>query len=100
MPWREWSVVDERMKLVVAHASGLLTVTELAARFGISRKTAYKWIELVRVEGPAGLADHSRRPRLQMTAEASDVGRAFRCRPSLEMKAGSSAVAERFGGPP
>ena len=41
MPWREWSVVDERMKLVVAHASGLLTVTELAARFGISRKTAY-----------------------------------------------------------
>ncbi len=73
MPWREWSVVDERMKLVVAHASGLLTVTELAARFGISRKTAYKWIELVRVEGPAGLADHSRRPRHSPTTTGASV---------------------------
>jgi transposase InsO family protein len=38
-------------------------VTELCAEYGISRKTAYKWIDRYIRRGPAGLEDHSRRPR-------------------------------------
>jgi transposase InsO family protein len=35
----------------------------LARRFGVSRKTVYKWLGRYRQEGLAGLADRSRRPR-------------------------------------
>jgi transposase InsO family protein len=38
-------------------------VSELCRRFGISRAKGYKWLGRYRVEGRAGLADRSRRPR-------------------------------------
>lgn len=42
-----------------------VTVAELARRFGISRKTAYKWLARVRADEP--LIDRSRRPRSSPT---------------------------------
>lgn len=62
MPWRERSVVDERMKLIIAYQSGMQTVTELADEFGISRKTAYKILGRFDEGGVVGLVDRSRRP--------------------------------------
>lgn len=50
----------EREKLVEAHHKGRWTVAELAESFGVSRKTAHKW--LVRASSPGGLADRSRAP--------------------------------------
>jgi transposase InsO family protein len=41
---------------------GLLTVVELADQYGISRKTAHKWIGRYRAEGPAGLRDRDSLP--------------------------------------
>jgi len=38
-------------------------LTRLCARFDISRKTGYKWLARYELEGEAGLADRSRRPR-------------------------------------
>jgi transposase InsO family protein len=38
-------------------------MSELCRRFGISRKTGYKWLGRVKGAGAAGLADRSRRPR-------------------------------------
>jgi transposase InsO family protein len=38
-------------------------VRDIAGRLGISRTTVYKWIARFTVEGPAGLADRSSRPR-------------------------------------
>lgn len=73
MPWRESSVVDERMEFIVAYTSGLYTVTELADQFGISRKTAYKYLDRYRGEGVAGLTDHSRRPTRSPLATAEDL---------------------------
>jgi len=35
---------------------------ELCRRFGVQPRILYKWLERYRVEGVAGLADHSRRP--------------------------------------
>ena len=37
--------------------------SELCRRFGISRKTGYKWRRRFERDGPAGLADRSRRPQ-------------------------------------
>jgi putative transposase len=62
MPWRARSPMEERLELIREYESGLLTMTELAAQYGISRKTGYKWLERYTVEGVHGLDDRSRRP--------------------------------------
>ena len=62
MPWLETSLMDQRMQFIVDYQRGLQSVTELADRFAISRKTAYTWIERHEAEGAAGLADRRRRP--------------------------------------
>jgi putative transposase len=62
MPWRETSPMKQRLEFVHEYASGLFTMTELAAQYGISRKTGYKWLERHDAEGPDGLRDRSRRP--------------------------------------
>ena len=54
--------MKERMRLVVAHETGLYTMAELCERFGVSRKTGYRWVRRFGEEGPAGLEDRSRRP--------------------------------------
>jgi len=45
----------ERTKFVADHATGIYRVSELARQYGISRKTAYKWLVRFEEEGPAGL---------------------------------------------
>src|SRR5258708_28037148 len=60
MPWLETSLMDQRTQFIADDLRDLQTVTELADRFAISRKTAYKWIE--RYEAGAGLSDRTRRP--------------------------------------
>src|SRR5690606_21236794 len=65
MPWKECSAMSQRRELVaVAKAPGV-RVTQLCRRFGVSRKTAYKWLarERERPGEAAALLDRSRRPR-------------------------------------
>jgi putative transposase len=62
MPWRETSPMEQRLEFVHEYASDLFTMTELAAQYGISRKTGYKWLERHDAGGAAGLFDRSRRP--------------------------------------
>ena len=62
MPWRDVSVMDERLEFVRLHGLGDLGVAEVCRRFGISRDTGYRLVARWRAEGVAGLADRSRRP--------------------------------------
>ena len=62
MVWKECSRVDERVQLVSLYLRGEQPMTELCQEFGVSRKTAYKWVTRYNAEGPAGLADRSRAP--------------------------------------
>lgn len=55
MPWKETSPMVERVRFVADHAEGLYCVSELSERYGISRKTAYKWLKRFEEEGPGGL---------------------------------------------
>ncbi len=63
MPWSETSPMDQRTQFIADFLRELLTVTELCELYGVSRKTGYKWIERYLRAGPAGLEEHSRRPR-------------------------------------
>ena len=55
--------MNERLKFVAAHARGEFTMSELCARFGVSRKTGYKLLSRYRSDGVDGLKDRSRAPR-------------------------------------
>ena len=62
MPWLETSPMDQRMQFIADYQRGLQSMTELADRFDISRKTAHKWIDRYEEAGPSGLTDRRRRP--------------------------------------
>lgn len=62
MPFLTTDPAMERARLAAAHLDGLYSVSELAERFGVSRPTAYKWIERYREGGAAALLDRSRKP--------------------------------------
>jgi len=59
MPWKECSVVDERLHLVARRLGGE-SMAELCGEFGISRKTGYKIFERYQECGIRGLTDRSR----------------------------------------
>jgi transposase InsO family protein len=63
MPWREATPMSERREFVRFASQEGASMSALCRRFGISRKTGYKWLARYRDAGPAGLADRSRRPR-------------------------------------
>jgi putative transposase len=73
MPWQETEPVKERVDFIAAVRRGGLPITELCEAYGISRKTAYKWIERFEEEGPQGLYDQSRRPDTSPQRTAEDV---------------------------
>ena len=61
MPWKESSVMDERMRFVIRHQDGE-SMASLCREFGISRKTGYKIFERYEACGLEGLSDRTRRP--------------------------------------
>jgi len=61
MPWKESSVMDERMRFVIRLQDGE-NMASLCREFGISRKTGYKILERYEECGLDGLSDRSRRP--------------------------------------
>jgi putative transposase len=63
MPWRERSLMDERVQFISDYRRQLFTMTELCDRFGVSRKTGYKWIARYAATGAAGLGSRSSRPQ-------------------------------------
>jgi transposase InsO family protein len=64
MPWDESKAVEERTRLVVLVEKSRVPVAEAARLFGVSRKTAFKWLALFREGGAAGLVDRSRAPHV------------------------------------
>jgi transposase InsO family protein len=62
MPWEQQLPMDQKTQFVSEYLRDTISFTELCDRYGISRKTGYKWIDRYRGEGPAGLAERSRRP--------------------------------------
>ena len=61
MPWKECSVMDERMQFVARRLAGE-PMAELCREFGISRKTGYKIFDRHQECGVRGLTDRSRCP--------------------------------------
>lgn len=63
MPWNEVSTMSLRREFVQLASQEGANVRQLCRRFEVSAKTAYKWLARFHADGPAGLANRSRRPR-------------------------------------
>ena len=64
MAWRVADAVSERLDLVTLAGQPGANMAELCRRFGVSRKTGYKWLRRFGELGAAGLVDRSRRPKV------------------------------------
>ncbi|MFQ5924274.1 MAG: helix-turn-helix domain-containing protein, partial [Anaerolineales bacterium] len=62
MPWKGVTVSEQRQRFLEDFRLSYYSVTELADRFGVSRKTAYKWIRRYEQHGEQGFHELSRRP--------------------------------------
>ena len=61
MPWKECSVMDERLRFVSRLLEGE-AMSDVCREFGISRKTGYKIYRRYQTHGLEALSDRSRRP--------------------------------------
>lgn len=62
MPWSQKRLIAAREEFVLMAENRTIPLTQLCARYGISRPTGYKWLARYREFGRAGLVDRSRRP--------------------------------------
>jgi transposase InsO family protein len=62
MPWQEVSTMSLRREFCALAEQETANMSALCRRYGISRKTGYKWLARWRAEGVDGLPDRSRRP--------------------------------------
>ena len=73
MPWYVTGPMNERVKFIAAHLENEVPLVELCSRFGISRKTAYKWIARYDEGGVKQLVDRSRAPHSHPRAVSVEV---------------------------
>ena len=62
MSWKS-SIMEQRIEFVRLASVEGQAFSEACSRFGVSRKTGYKWMARFKAEGESGLADRSRRPK-------------------------------------
>jgi transposase InsO family protein len=62
MAWKKVLPMDERARFVLEVEKGDMNIAELCRRYGVSRKTGYKWIRRYRAEGLEGIRERGSRP--------------------------------------
>jgi len=85
MPWRGVTVSEQRQRFLEDYQLNYYPVTELAGRFGMSRKTAYpglttragKRIGRFEEQGQSGFHDHFRRPHRSPSQTAPAIVQAL-----------------------
>src|ERR1019366_6480263 len=73
MPWKETCAMDQRLMFIAECLRGDLPMTVVCERYGISRKTGYKWLERYRGDPAHGLSDRSRAPHHPANGLSWDV---------------------------
>lgn len=73
MPWTETCPMDQRVAFIAEWLRNEWTMTELAERYQISRKTGYKWVARYEADPAHGLAERSRAPTAHGRALEDEV---------------------------
>lgn len=100
MPWSETNRMEQRARFVLDALKGHFSMSELCYRYGVSRKTGYKWVERYEAGGASGCDDRSRAPRRHPNATSAAVERlvikARRQKPSWGPRTLHAFLSERF----
>lgn len=72
MAWKTRTAMEERKAFLEEWNRGEVSRAELCRRYGISRKTGYKWKRRWEANGESGLADQSRAPKRQARAVSAE----------------------------
>ncbi len=62
MPWKETTMLEQKLEFINEWRAGNFTLSELCREFEISRPTAYKYIKRYQQEGVKGLFEKNRKP--------------------------------------
>jgi transposase InsO family protein len=73
MPWKEVSIMSERLEFVTLATAENANIRHLCECFGISSGTAYKWLHRFQSAGASGLEDRSRRPQHSPSRTAAEM---------------------------
>ena len=75
MPWSNLTMEQERLNFIndTIDPNGKETFGEICAKYGITRKTGYKWVSRYRLNGCAGLNDLSRASHTHPNALPADI---------------------------
>src|SRR5574340_1482222 len=73
MGWKETCAMDERMQFVLAARTHEESIAALCRRFGVSRRTGYKWLTRFEEEGAPGLFNRSRAPLYRPHTIAEEI---------------------------
>jgi transposase InsO family protein len=73
MPWKESVAMEERLQFVHDALRDRFTMSELCARYGVSRRVGYKWLARYEADGRRGLIDRSRAPKHCARQTGADV---------------------------
>jgi transposase len=95
MPWKERSVMDERIRFVIRLKDGE-TMASLCREFGISRKTGYKILERYEECGLEGLTDRARRPHRYANSLPAQVEAAIVAAKREKPSWGARKIRERL----
>lgn len=99
MPWKETKVFGERKRFVELYLSGLIPLSALCREFGISRPTAYKYIDKYNQLGEQGFLDLSRAPHRHPNSTPEEIVQAivdFRTRYPLRGAPKIKAILHRL----
>jgi transposase InsO family protein len=75
MPWKEASVMEQRLRFVVEVEQGERSKSALCEAYGISRPTGDKWLARYAVQGVEGLESQSRARHHQPQKMADEVAK-------------------------
>jgi transposase InsO family protein len=73
MGWKETCVAEERFRFIEEFKGEQWSMAELCRRYGVSRKTGYKWLERYEEAGLKGLNDRSRAALSRPNAVAPEI---------------------------
>jgi len=73
MPWEMEKPMDQKVKLIGDWLDENYSITELSNKYGVSRKTIYKWIKRYDQEGISGLEEKSRASYSHPNSTKSDI---------------------------
>ncbi|MFZ0034318.1 MAG: integrase core domain-containing protein [Sedimentisphaerales bacterium] len=62
MAWENFKVEQQRLQMVLAYMKKEFSMTDLCKKYGVSRKTGYKWHQRFLEHGVEGLKDLSKAP--------------------------------------